>query len=232
MMLLVPLLKLLTNNGETKIVWKLAARYMIEDEAMYVVSTRAAKTGNVQLMKRLLWAGREDKDPLIRALRFLHWDVVRLFHRSIKKMKEDALAEIATISYATYEGFFGRYVDSDLVEPKKRYLTKWTLINVYRFGFDQELLIEFCSEPIQEVHGELVQGIRGVIPTLACANKYHPTAPQTLRFLLKKHPNIGWENCIIEDFLGYKRDHIWRGRGHIYDEMEKLLLEAGCPCES
>lgn len=204
-------LEALIYEGESDKTWVLVGQCEVKDAFASVVKI-AAEAGDLRLTRMLAWTGRNLCLAYLSAGLNEHWDVFDLL---IRRLSGRDLFLAISISPATHEYMRSRVT---VLDPDPSNIYREAIVNRYRFGFDKEILDYFCkgtTEPILDGSS--------VLPAVPV--KCHESAPETLRYLLSKYPNVIWTRKYIEMSLVFCEFTDPR----VEREFKDILIAAGHP---
>lgn len=155
------------------------------------------------------------------AARLMHWNILELFLDDVIDgvvMRRGLVEIIITVSlpvllYALH--YLGPKI------PDSGDIRDFAIWNCCGKGFDEELLdYVTANSPIPIGHW-----LDRWIPRVGV----HISITDTLRYLVRKYPDIGWQNFTVWDFLGRIGSDIpgAQAAGKT-EEIRQILLEAGC----
>ncbi len=200
----------LVYDGATDAACMVIIRCEIDMKSLIQVAVIAASVGDCKLIRMLVWVNPATGEAPVYAGLFEHWDV---FDFLMNRGHYWDLGIVASISPAVYARV-GRTRPVGIPEN----LCKGAICNCYTFGFNQESLDFFCkgtTDPVRDV--DLV------LPTMPA--ECHKSAPETLRYLLGKYPNVIWTGYDIRITLAFTRFP----SPEVEKEFRAVLITAGHP---
>lgn len=181
------ILKNLTGDGRTEVVWRLITYYLPNDQRVRKIANRAARIGNLELLMRMSWAGKVIwPDVAYHAARYNHMDVVSMFIPSFASGSSVFISDEARLATVSLHMLQVHLANPRVAIPHEA-LRNSAVSHCLRYGFDKELLDHFHAFG-SNLNLHPPEAIFGNFDT----PKLHNSALETIRYLLEKYPNVNW----------------------------------------